>query len=117
MDFGAINDGCVLVGGKLTLLGVGVTTLEAEVDKVVIHGKATCAIGLVPFYIDASVQISLPIFSDVIVIFEGISKVTGMAVANIFNTKVVNDESEEDRAPFVAPNTGSGGALVVFVLG
>ena len=40
-----------------------------------------------------------------------------MAVADIFNTKVVNDETEEDRAPFVAPNTRSGGAFVVSVLG
>ena len=39
-----------------------------------------------------------------------------MAVANIFNTKVVDYESEEDRALFVAPNTGSGGALVLSVL-
>ena len=41
----------------------------------------------------------------------------GMAVADIFNTKVVDNEAEEDKAPFVAPNTGSGGALVVSVLG
>ena len=40
-----------------------------------------------------------------------------MAVANIFNTKVVDYESEEDRALFVAPNTRSGGALVVYVIG
>ena len=40
-----------------------------------------------------------------------------MAVANIFNTKVVDDEAEEDRAPFVAPKSGSGGTLVVAMLG
>ena len=40
-----------------------------------------------------------------------------MAVAKIFNTKVVDDKVEEDRAPFVASSTGSGGALVVSVLG
>ena len=40
-----------------------------------------------------------------------------MTVANIFNTKVVNNETEEDRAPFVAPKDGSGGALVVAMLG
>ena len=55
MDFGAINDGCVLVGRKLTLLGVGVIPLEAEVGDLVIHGKGTGAMGLVPFDIDASV--------------------------------------------------------------
>ena len=40
-----------------------------------------------------------------------------MVVADIFNTKDVNDEAEEDRAPFVAPKTRSGGALVVSVIG
>ena len=40
-----------------------------------------------------------------------------MVVADIFNTKVVNNEAEEDRTPFVAPNTRIGGALVVSVLG
>ena len=40
-----------------------------------------------------------------------------MAVADIFNTKVVDNEAEEDRAPFVAPKTGSGEELVSYVLG
>ena len=39
-----------------------------------------------------------------------------MAVVNIFNPNVVDDEAEEDRAQFVAPKTGSGGALVVSML-
>ena len=81
----------MLVGGKLTLIGVGVIPLEAEVGYVFVHGKATGAMGVVPFEIDDSVQIYLPVFSDVVVLFEGISKVVGMAVAEIFNTKVVND--------------------------
>ena len=46
---------CVLVGGKMTLLRVGVIPLEAEVDDVVIHGKATGVMGVVPFEIYASV--------------------------------------------------------------
>ena len=107
----------MLVGGKLTLLGVGVIPLEVEVDNVVIHGKVTGAMGVVPFEIDNSVQTSLPVFSYVIVLFEGISKVMGMAVAGIFNTKVVEYKDEENRVPFLAPKTGSGGALVVSVLG
>ena len=39
-----------------------------------------------------------------------------MAAADIFNTKVVDDEAEEYRAPFLAPKTGSGGALIVSVI-
>ena len=117
MNFGYIYDGCVLVGGKLRLLGIRMIPLEADVDNVVVHGKATVSLGVVPLDIDAIVQVALPVFSTVIVFFEETSKVVGMAVANIFNTKVVNNEAEEDRTPFVAPNTRSGGALLVSVLG
>ena len=100
-----------------SVLWVGVILLEAEVFNVVIHGKATGAMSVVSFDIESNVQIYLPFFSDIIVLFEVISKVMGMVVANRFNTKVINDEDEDDRAPFVAPNTGSGGALVLSVLG
>ena len=40
-----------------------------------------------------------------------------MAVVNIFNPNVVDDEAEKDRLPFVAPEAGSGVALVVAMLG
>ena len=101
----------MLVGGNLTLLGIGVIPLEGEVGDVVVHAKAAGALGVVPLEIDAGVQVTLPVFSDVIVFFEGILKVVGMAVAKIFNTKVVDNEAEEDRAPLVASKTGSGGTL------
>ena len=47
MDFGAINNGCVLVGVNLTILGVGVIPLEVEVYYVFIYGKTTGAMGVV----------------------------------------------------------------------
>ena len=65
-----------------------------EVGDIVVHGKATGAMGVVPIEIDTSVQITLPVFSDVLVLFEVILKLMAMAVANIFNTKVVDDEAE-----------------------
>ena len=40
-----------------------------------------------------------------------------MAVAYVFNKKVVGHEPEEDREPCVAPKTSSAGSLVVSVLG
>ena len=107
----------MLVGGNLTLLGVRVIPFEAEVGNVVFRGKATGVTGVVPFDIYASVQITLLVLSDVLVLFEGISKFMGMAVADIFNTKVVDDEAKEGSTPCVATNTGSGGALVVSMLG
>ena len=61
MNLGAIDDGCVLVGGKLTLLGVRVIPLEAQVGDVVVHGKATGALGVVPFEIDVRLKTTLPV--------------------------------------------------------
>ena len=117
MNLGTIYNVCVLVGGNIPLLVVRLIPPEAEFGDVVVHGEAKGALGVVPLEIDAGVQVTLPVFGDIVVFFEGISKVVGMAVAYIFDTKVINNEAEEDRAPFVVPNTRSGGALVVSVLG
>ena len=117
MNFGAIENGCVLVGEKLTLFGVRVIPLEVEVGNIVVHGEVTGALGVVPLEIYAGIQVTLPVFSDITVFFKVILKVVGMAVIYVFNTKVVDDEAEEDRELFVAPKTRSGGALVVSVLG
>ena len=56
----------------MTLLGVKVITLEADVSNVVVHGEAKCAFVVFPLEIYAGVQITLPFFSDIIVFFEGI---------------------------------------------
>ena len=117
MNFGAILDWCVLVGGDLIILWVGLIPLEVEVGNIVVYGYATGALGVVPLEIDAGVQVTLLFFSDILVFFEGISKVVGVAVTYVFNTKFVDNEVEEDRAPFMDPDTRSGGALVVSVFG
>ena len=84
----------MLVGVNLTLLGFRLIPLEAEVGNVVVHFNATGALGVVPLDIDSGVQVTLSFFSDIIVFFEGISKVVGMVVAYVFNTKVVDNEAE-----------------------
>ena len=107
----------MLVGGKRTLLGFRIIPLGEEVGYAVVHGEGTGALGVVPLEINAGIQITLPVFSDIIVFFEGMSKVVGMAVTYVFNIKVVDYEGEEDRAPFMAPKTRNVGELVVSVLG
>ena len=89
--------------------------LDAEVGNTFVHGKDTGTFGVVPLDIDAGVKVTLPVFSDVILFFEGISKVVDMAVANISNFRGVNDEGKEYGAPFVAPKSRCGGGLVVAV--
>ena len=65
----------------MTLIGVRVIPLEAEVGDIVFHGEAKGAFGVVPLEIDSGVQVTLPVFGDIVVFFEGIYKVVGMAVA------------------------------------
>ena len=61
LNFGAIAYRCLLVGGKLTLIGVRVIPLESEVGNVFVHDEATGALGVVPLEIDAGLQITLPV--------------------------------------------------------
>ena len=39
-----------------------------------------------------------------------------MALANVFDAKIVDDKSEYDRAPLVAPEARSVGTLVIAML-
>ena len=73
LDFGANDDGSVLVKGKLAFLGVSMIPFEAEIGDVVIHGEASGALSVIPLEVDASIQITLPILSDVLVFLEGIA--------------------------------------------
>ena len=73
LDIGAIDDGSVLVRGKLAFLGVRMISFEAEINDVVIHGDAADARSVIPLEVDASIQITLPIFSVFIVFLESIA--------------------------------------------
>ena len=45
----------------------------------------------------------------------GVEKMLGMEFTNIFYPKVVNDKSENDWEPFVAPESWSCGSFVITV--
>ena len=91
------------VRGKLAFLGVRMIPFEEECGDVVIHGEAAGTRSVIPLEVDAGIQIALPIFCDVVVFLVGITKVLGMPFTDIFNTKVVKNEAEEDRTPVVTP--------------
>ena len=73
MDIGAVDDGSVLVRVKLAFLWVRMITFEAEIGNVVIHGEAAGALSVILIDFDASIKITLPIFSDVAVFLEVIA--------------------------------------------
>ena len=72
LDIGAIYDGSVFVRGNLAYLGVRMVPFEAESCNVVIHGEAAGLMSVIPLDVDASIQITIPIFGDVVVFLEGI---------------------------------------------
>ena len=86
---------------------------DKEGVNVVIHGEATGAHGVVPDQVNAGIEVALPVLGEVVVLFDDVTKVVGMLDANIFDAKVVDDESEHDGSPFEPPEAGGGIKLVV----
>ena len=44
---------------------------------------------------------------------EGVDQLLGVALANVFNTKVFNYKSKKNWAPFVAPESWSCGGFII----
>ena len=49
-------------------------------------------------------------------LFEDSLEMESVALSDIFDTKVINEQEKHNRSPLVAPQASSGGALVVAVL-
>ena len=73
LDLGTIDEGSLPVRRKLEYLGVRMIPFEAESGDVVIRGEEAGALIVIPLEVDASIQITLPIFCDVLVLLEGIA--------------------------------------------
>ncbi len=54
---------------------------------------------------------------DFVVLFESLAKMIQVSITNVLDGKVVNNECKHDGAPFVAPDPGGGGCLVVVKFG
>ncbi len=54
---------------------------------------------------------------DFVVLFESLAKMIQVGIANVLDGKVVDNESKHDGAPFVAPEPGGGGCLIVVEFG
>ena len=61
---------------------------------VVLDGEAASALVVVPLKIDAGVVRSCPILCDLIVFDEDVTKVVGVAFADVFDAKVIHYKSE-----------------------
>ena len=90
--------------------------IDAEICDVVIHCEVAGAIGVVPIKVDAGVQVSFPVFSYLVVLFQDCCEVDGMELANVLDAKIVDDKSEYYGAPLVVPEDRGGGTLVITML-
>ena len=68
---------------------------------------------IVPGQVDARKFYSVEVVSDRVVVGEDCAEMVKMAVADILNSEIFENEDKHNRAPFVAPEDGSGGGLVV----
>jgi hypothetical protein len=103
-----------LGGGEMLLSG-------AEVADVTWHGKMAGAFGVnravVLFAHHASKAGAVNFFRDFVVLFESLAKMIQVGITNVLDCKVVENKCKYDGAPFVAPEPGGGGCLIVVEFG
>ncbi len=111
----------MFVRRELALGGHGMLVHGADVEDITWHGEAARAFGVnwavVPFKCYASKAGAFDFLIDFVVLFESLAKMIQVGIANVLDSKVVNKESKHNRAPFVAPEPGGGGCLVVVEFG
>ncbi len=67
---------------------------------------------VVPFECYAGKAGAINFFRDFVVLLESLTKMFQVGIANILNSKVINNECKHDGAPLVMPETGGGGCLI-----
>ena len=91
MLLGAIVDGCV---AKRSVLGFGwngVAPFKEEVFDIILDGQAAGAVCVVPGEVDVGKLGAGPVLGEFIVLEEDVAKVVGVAFANVFDAKVIDD--------------------------
>ena len=91
MLFGAIDDGCVAKTRVLWFRWDGVSPFKEEVFNIILDGQATGAVCVVPVEVNAHKSGAGPVLGEFIVLEEDVAKVAGVAFANVFNAKVIDD--------------------------
>ena len=79
---------------KRSVLGFrwkGMAPSEGEVLDVVLDGETEGAFGVIPVEVDAEKKGAGPVLGDIVVLKEDVAKVVGVAFADVFDAKVIND--------------------------
>ncbi len=98
----------------MELGGHGMLVPGADIEDITWHGEAARAFGVnwavVSFKCHAGKAGAVDFLRDFVVFLQ-------VGIANVLDGKVVNNEWKHDRVPFVVPEPGGGGCLVVVEFG
>ncbi len=82
------------------------------------HGEIHIMFVVIPFKVDAAVEVTCTIFDDFVCFFaDGIIKVLEVFFANVLDAEVINCMVEPDRASLVLPKSRGVWLFVVSVFG
>ncbi len=99
------------------LNGHGMLVPGADVEDITRHGEAERAFDLnctvVPFKCHTGKAGAVNFLRDFVVLFESLAKMIQVGIIDVLDGKVVDNECKHDGAPFVVPEPGGGGCLIV----
>ena len=108
MDFHAIVFGSGGIWAVLGLFGSGMLEFVKGVFDVARLAEVTDTIGIVPFEVDAAEAFAFPVnVNFLIMVVEALDQMVGMLFVNVFDAKVIHNETEADWVPLVVPKAGS----------
>ena len=90
LEFCSVVDFGMLVGGQDALEGRVVAPFGKDGGNVFTHCETTSAFIIGPGQIDTRVERAGPVLGDGAVFKEGVAKVVGIALADVFNAKIIN---------------------------
>ena len=91
MLLGTIVDGYVTKRSVLGFGWNGVAPFKKEVFDIMFDGHTAGVVGVVPGEVDAGKSGARPVLGEFIVLEEDVAEVVGVAFANIFDAKAIDD--------------------------
>ena len=67
------------------------------------HGYAASAFGVVLVEVHSVELGAFPVLGDGVMLLKDVAEVQGVALTDVFDAKIVDDEGEEGGAPLVEP--------------
>ena len=94
---------------------IGLLTFEPfeGVRNIIWHEEVNAAGVIIPIKCESEVALVFPILCDIIMFFDAFYEVVRMLLTNILYSKIIHNERETDRPPFMCPQTRCNLALMV----